>query len=392
MNESETMVSEDQPEWILPNQSYTISNQLKLGVRSLLFDTYYGEPQSGKIVNVSKAVGMANGDQTFMCHFACSFGAVDLTSELGRIKDFLVANPREVLIFINEDYIAPQDFAKAVDASGLLPYVYQGSDTQYPTLGEMINSNQRVVMFAQDDAGDVPWYHLGYSGPMMETPYSFTETPQITAPDQLNESCRPNRGTEGSPLFLMNHWILEGDTRPVLAAAEIDNSKEAIVARAKACESRRGKLPNIIAVDFFGTGDVLGAVRELNGVTAKPYLEVTAPMAAKVKSKRKATFQITISNFGDIEATDVTVCASVRSGLARKPGCTVVTPIPTNGSAVAQLKVKTKKRYRKGAGAVRFSITSSQPTLTTSAKLTVKPLKKPKKHKKKQQKKHKKRG
>ncbi len=61
------------------------------------------------------------------------------------------------MVFVNEDYIAPQDFAKAVDKSGLLPYVYQGPATQYPTLGEMINTNQRVVMLAQSDAGTVPW-------------------------------------------------------------------------------------------------------------------------------------------------------------------------------------------------------------------------------------------
>jgi hypothetical protein len=51
---------------------------------------------------------------------------------------------------------------------------------------------------------------------------------------------------------------------------------------------------------------------------------------------------------------------------------------------VKKVVLTTKKRYRKGAGAVHFlvfSADSDQQTLSTSAKLTVKPLKKPKKNK-----------
>ena len=59
-----------------------------------------------------------------------------------------------------------------------------------------------------------------------------------------------------------------------------------------------------------------------------------------------------------------------------------VGPIATNGSATAKVGILTKKRYRKGAGRVGFTLYSNQATLTTSAKLTVKPLKKPKKHRK----------
>lgn len=370
--------------WTLPNQTYSISNQLAMGVRALLFDTHYGAANpEGTIVRIPKSEGRVTHAQTFMCHELCQLGAVDLTAELGRIKDFLAANPREVLTFINQDAISPEDFATAVTNSGLLPYVYQGPVATFPTLGQMIDSGQRVVMLAEQESAGVPWYHNAYDGTVMETPYDFLNDPALlTDPSKLNESCRPNRGQEGSPLFLMNHWITTGVT-PDINKMAIVNTRDALVARARACEARRGKLPNILAVDFFGTGDLLGATRELNGVVAKPYLEVTQPKAATVKAKRKATYSFTVSNFGDAEATNVKICATVNAGLAFKPRCATITSVPSvSGSVSARLTVLTKKRYRKGSGNVKFSVYSSQPTIQSSAKLTVKPLKKPKKHKK----------
>ena len=37
--------------------------------------------------------------------------------------------------------------------------------------------------------------------------------------------------------------------------------------RARRCADDRGQMPNFIAVSFYGIGDVLGAVDELNGLT-----------------------------------------------------------------------------------------------------------------------------
>ncbi len=92
---------------------------------------------------------------------------------------------------------------------------------------------------------------------IQETPYHFE------APDEF--SCAVNRGgTEGS-LFQINHWI---DTTPTPrpSNAEIVNSREFLVRRARQCQAARGLLPNILAVDFAMTGDVFGAAAELNGL------------------------------------------------------------------------------------------------------------------------------
>jgi hypothetical protein len=66
----------------------------------------------------------------------------------------------------------------------------------------------------------------------------------------------------------MNHWISPDEFPPVPSVedAALVNTRSALVARAKACQTLRGRLPNILAVDFLGTGDAIGAARQLNGL------------------------------------------------------------------------------------------------------------------------------
>ena len=54
--------------------------------------------------------------------------------------------------------------------------------------------------------------------------------------------------------------------RDMRTAAAVVNAKDFIVERAHRCARERGALPNFVAVSFYGIGDVLGAVDELNGV------------------------------------------------------------------------------------------------------------------------------
>jgi hypothetical protein len=48
--------------------------------------------------------------------------------------------------------------------------------------------------------------------------------------------------------------------------AEIVNARAALLGRARACEQMRHRLPNLVAVDFYRRGDLLGVVDALNGV------------------------------------------------------------------------------------------------------------------------------
>lgn len=263
--------------WLFPNQQLDIPSQLDRGVRGFLIDTYYGRIRTdGRVDNLPKEQGAAEGAATFLCHSLCPWGASPLKAEFSKIADFLKRNPREVLVFVNQDAITPEDFARAVEGSGLARYLYRGPIDSLPSLSRMIARNQRVVMLAEFDAGAVPWYHLAYEKALIETPYSFTSVSQLTAPPELATSCRANRGPATGEMFLMNHWVSSAVGLPRPTDAPAVNASDAIVARARACREVRGRLPNLVAVDFFGVGDVMGGVWELNGTTPGWHISGTA--------------------------------------------------------------------------------------------------------------------
>jgi hypothetical protein len=64
----------------------------------------------------------------------------------------------------------------------------------------------------------------------------------------------------------MNNWI---DTTPAPkpSNAAIVNAYEALLARARQCETTRGRRPTVLAVDFYRTGALFRVARTLNGLT-----------------------------------------------------------------------------------------------------------------------------
>ena len=259
----------------IPNHQFGIPHQLTKGIRAMLIDTHYGKPRTivflGRPTVVIDDVSESTpGRLPYLCHVSCLSGAIPLSTGLKTVADFLKTHPREVMIFVNESYITPADFATAVTSSGLLKYVYKGSTTTYPTLSKMISTSGRVVMFSEGNTGSVAWYHEGYAGSLQETPYSFLTSNLLTSPSSLAASCVANRGGTTGKLFLMNHFITPTLTASyaadLLTTAAAVNGKATIVARANACKTARGKYPNIIAIDQTQLGDVIGAAKQLNGV------------------------------------------------------------------------------------------------------------------------------
>ena len=286
-----SMASVTIPSWLFGQQDGTIADQLSQGIRGLLIDTYYGFPaREGVRTDLSSlpkrdvavqeigepAVAAAErirariGDQNlgprqiYLCHGFCEIGAVTLSSALADLRTFLIANPDEVVIVINQDEgVTPGDIEKAFTDAGLLDLIYRGPLGPFPTLRQMIDSGQRLVVMAENDAGDIPWYHLAYQHALQETPFTFRSASQLTDPSQVEASCRANRGPSSAPLFLVNNWV---DTTPLpraSLAAQV-NAHAALLTRVQTCRRLRHRLPNLVAVDFYRQGDVLGVVRALN--------------------------------------------------------------------------------------------------------------------------------
>jgi hypothetical protein len=275
-------------DWLFTQQERPPRAQLDDGVRALMLDAYFGERVRGRVLTeipagkqsaAEESLGSAGTEAAlrvrdslvagnarrgergiYMCHGFCEVGAKPLIDGLREVTDFVVANPDEVvMIVIQDEGPTPADIAPIVEESGLAPYVWRGRvGPPWPTLGEMIDSGGRVLLMFENGPydPDVPWYHDAYRY-MQETPYHFTTPAQM--------SCAPHRGPDDASLFLINHWI---DTSPAPRpsnAAKV-NAYGALLDRARRCERERDHLPNILAVDFYGTGDLFRVADELNGV------------------------------------------------------------------------------------------------------------------------------
>ncbi len=100
----------------------------------------------------------------------------------------------------------------------------------------------------------VPWLHRGFEL-TQETPFAFHSAD--------DPSCEPNRGAPDAPLFLVNHWI--EDIAPKPEDAELLNARVVLLARLRECVSERGLTPNLVAVNFYRTGDLFAVIDEVNG-------------------------------------------------------------------------------------------------------------------------------
>jgi hypothetical protein len=224
--------------WWVPNQSVGINQQLADGIRGLLLDTFYWN------------------DDLYLCHADCNLGNTLLADALAGIVAFLEANPREVLVLLLQDGVSAADTAASFSASGLSSYVHTQYDGEpWPTLAEMIASGGRVVVTAEVEGPPPPWYHHAWDL-YSDTPYSFFSVGSF--------NCDLNRGQADNDLFLVNHWF----SNPLSSSSNADtaNAYSVLSQRVAECQSERGQIPNLVAVDFYDRGDLFRVVDELNGV------------------------------------------------------------------------------------------------------------------------------
>jgi len=271
------------------------------GIRGLLIDTHYGVPRGsgrglGEVITdldkenkTRKEVVAELGEETvkraedlvgqlafsgapqdqakpYLCHVLCELGATPFDDALAGIKSWMDSHPDEFLIIFIEDVVSPEETARAFERSGLLRYAWTPEpDTVWPTLGSLIEQDKRLLVMAENDAGNgqFPWYQEGFRDLVQETPYTFDSAKQISG----WSSCRPNRGPKGAPLFLINHWI-STDPVPKPSDAQTVNAYDPLLRRVRRCEQIRDHVANLIAVNFYRRGDAFRVVDTLNGVGA----------------------------------------------------------------------------------------------------------------------------
>ena len=175
------------------------------------------------------------------------------------------SNPREVLV-VEFDMGAGSspDLRKALAFSGLLEYVYI-PDAEYaiewPTLGDMIKSNKRLLLFGVGDG-------------MASCPANQCADGILHASDHLAEtvtgygadlsSCVPTAtGEVLFSLFRVNQY--EGSNRQIPSAnrARELNSYSNLELRFEECRSSSHR-PSLLAVEFWDEGDVVAFAQAVN--------------------------------------------------------------------------------------------------------------------------------
>lgn len=225
-------------DFFAPNQEHGIDRQLEDGIRGFLIDTYFwqGEYQ--------------------LCHGTCEIGSTTAAVGLGYLRDFLVANPDEVIAIIFQNAISPEQTVEMMEAAQLDSLVMQPRTGPWPTLAELIDNNERILVTLESGSGP-DWLPRAWDV-YFDTRYSFSEESQF--------NCAVNRGSGDNPLHLLNHWLQDPLPLPELGARA--NAYETLRARVDQC-AEQDVFPNLIAVDFYETGDLFEIVAELNAPDAK---------------------------------------------------------------------------------------------------------------------------
>ncbi|KAH8828100.1 PLC-like phosphodiesterase [Flagelloscypha sp. PMI_526] len=206
------------------------------------------------------------------CHTSCFlFDGGRVSDYLKEVKSWLDTNPNEVLtlLFTNPEAVPVENEWKAAfDESGVTPLAFVPKSlpvkkSDWPTLGEMIDSGKRVVVFMDSNADPskvdfiLPQFDMVWEPPFSQTDASFP--------------CKVDRITgslsTADHMYMLNHNLNTevidiGDGILVPDFLDIDktNSLDSILGR---CQ--RNSKPNFVMLDFVNKGDGVKVVDQLNG-------------------------------------------------------------------------------------------------------------------------------
>lgn len=287
---------------VASNQLYPINVQLNDGIRML----------SGEVHYVNKTL--------YNCHTSCDLlNAGTWEQELVTVREWIQANPYDVvtILIVNSDFVAVENYTAPITNSGLLPYVYTPSyipqyRDQWPTLGEMILRNQRVVFFMdyQANQASVP-YILDEFTHIWETPFSPTD-PSFPCTQQRPPNLNQTEARDNY-MYLANHnlntavdlsslgittaeQILVPNTADLNQTNGQQNETGRLGAMSLECAREWGRPPNFLLVDYYNygspePGSVFQVAAAANNVTdTQPCCGTTSSDAPLERASRVGLF------------------------------------------------------------------------------------------------------
>jgi len=260
------------------DQEVDIPTQLSLGIRLL------------------QAQSHVNNGVLHFCHTSCDlFDGGAVVDYLKTVKTFLDANPNEVLtmIFTNPEGQSPATVWKpAFDEAGITPLAYVPpslpvKQSDWPTLGQMIDNGTRVVVFldAGADGADAVDFIMPEFQMIWEAPFSSTDP---TFPCKIDRIAGPLADTDH--MYMINHNLNKnlatvGSTDLLVSDpqdAPTTNSVESILADANGCAPLGGnRAPNFVLIDYVNIGEPFAAADQLNGLTSAAPTTTAPPSTAE---------------------------------------------------------------------------------------------------------------
>lgn len=228
------------------NQNGNIPAQFAAGVRGLGLKLYYE----------SSIFCSGSGTQLYAYHGDPFLGCTQFSTIGNQILDFLNNNPNEFLFITIEGSASNSEIATGFNSAGLTPFLYQHTFGEiWPTLGALIESNQRLIVMTDNSGTSLPGYHHLWTF-VQDTEYNFQTTNDF--------NCNYLRGNQNSDLFLLNHFLTVASPQPL--SANNTNDWNLVLNRARQCGSSRNLHPNLLYIDFFNSGDVFRAADTLNQI------------------------------------------------------------------------------------------------------------------------------
>ncbi|KKF93357.1 PI-PLC X domain-containing protein [Ceratocystis platani] len=241
------------------NQQLPVTDQLNDGVRFL----------QAQIQWPTNADATGQREPHF-CHTSCDIlDAGPISIWLSEVRAWIDAHPYDVVTILlgNGNYSHPDLFAQYIENSGITRYAYMPplfpmKRNDWPTLGQMIAADKRVVMFLdyQADQSKYPWLLQQFSQ-MWETPFdpedqSFPCT--VDRPPNLAENEAQER------LYLVNHnlnvkysFFGASVLAPAVSLLNQTNNNQgngSLGMTAENCRRRWGIVPKVLNVDFYNIG------------------------------------------------------------------------------------------------------------------------------------------
>lgn len=227
------------------NQNGDIPAQLAAGVRGLGLKLYY-----------TSSIFCGSGTQLYAYHGNPFLGCTPFSTIGSQILTFLTNNPNEFLFITIEGSASNSEIATGFNNASLTPFLYQHTFGEiWPTLGELIHNNQRLIVMTDNSGPSLPGYHHMWTF-IQDTEYNFQTTSDF--------NCNYLRGNTSADLFLFNHFLTIGSPQPL--SANSTNDWNLVLDRARQCSASRNLHPNLLYIDFFNSGNVFRAADSLNRI------------------------------------------------------------------------------------------------------------------------------